>query len=66
MCPGVSFALPILHMTLANLLHGFEIDRPSEELLDMEESVGITSIKKNPLEVLVTPRLPIQVYEAIP
>ncbi|XP_038899384.1 cytochrome P450 CYP82D47-like [Benincasa hispida] len=63
MCPGISFALQLMHLTLANLLHGFEISRPSKELLDMEESVGMTSIKKNPLKVVLTPRLSAQVYE---
>ena len=63
MCPGISFALQVLHLTLANLLHGFEIRRPSKELLDMEESAGMTSIRKNLLEAVITPRLPAQVYE---
>lgn len=63
MCPGISFALQVMHLTLANLLHGFNISRPSEELLNMEESAGMTSIRKNPLEVILTPRLPAQVYE---
>ncbi|XP_022138580.1 cytochrome P450 CYP82D47-like [Momordica charantia] len=62
MCPGISFALQVIHLTLANLLHGFKIDRPSEEPLDMEESVGLTSVRKAPLEVVLTPCLPAQVY----
>lgn len=61
MCPGISFALQIMHLTLANLLHGFEIERPSKELLNMEESAGMTSIKKDPLQVILTPRLQPQV-----
>lgn len=63
MCPGISFALQIMHLTLANLLHGFEIERPSKELLNMEESAGMTSIKKDPLQVILTPRLQPQVYD---
>ncbi|KAA0032725.1 cytochrome P450 CYP82D47-like [Cucumis melo var. makuwa] len=63
MCPGISFALQVMHLALANLLHGFEISRPSKEFLDMEESAGMTSIRKNPLEVVLTPRLPPHVYE---
>ena len=62
MCPAISFALQIIYLTLSNFLHGFEIDRPSEELLDMEESVGLTSLKKTPLEVVLTPRLPPHLY----
>ncbi|XP_038905158.1 cytochrome P450 CYP82D47-like [Benincasa hispida] len=57
-CLGISFALQVIHLTLANLLHEFEIDRPSKDLLDMEESFGLTSTKKSPLEVVLTPRLP--------
>ncbi|KAL4387371.1 hypothetical protein GQ457_09G008610 [Hibiscus cannabinus] len=30
MCPGVSFALQILQLTLANLLNWFEFETPSE------------------------------------
>lgn len=62
MCPAISFALQIIHLTLSNFLHGFEIDRPSEELLDMEESIGLTSLKKTPLQVVLTPRLPSQAF----
>lgn len=52
-----------MHLTFANLLHGFKIDRPSKELLDMEESVGMTSTRKTPLKVVLTPRLSAQFYE---
>ncbi|KAL0553575.1 hypothetical protein IC582_007475 [Cucumis melo] len=62
MCPGVSFANQVMHLTLANLLHGFEIRRPSQELINMEEKVGLTSMKTTPLEIFLTPRLPAQVY----
>ncbi|XP_022935743.1 cytochrome P450 CYP82D47-like [Cucurbita moschata] len=63
MCPGISFALQLMHLTLASLLHEFEIGRPSQELLNMDEGFGITVLKKTPLEVVLSPRLPIQVYE---
>ncbi|CAK9317207.1 unnamed protein product [Citrullus colocynthis] len=62
-CTGISFSLQIMHLTLANLLHGFKIDRPSKELLDMEESVGTTSTRKTPLKVVLTQRLSAQFYE---
>ncbi|KAH9753333.1 Xanthotoxin 5-hydroxylase CYP82C4 [Citrus sinensis] len=57
MCPGVSFALQIMQLTLASLLHGFDIAIPSNEPLDMEEGLGLTLEKSTPLEVLVAPRL---------
>lgn len=63
MCPGISFALQVMYVTLANLLHMFEVGRPSEELLDMEEGIGITCVRKNSLQIVLTPRLPSEVYE---
>ncbi|XP_022935741.1 cytochrome P450 CYP82D47-like [Cucurbita moschata] len=63
MCPGISFALQFMHLTLANLLQNFEIERPSEELLDMEEGFGSTVPRKIPLEVVLSPSLSNQVYE---
>ncbi|XP_038903388.1 cytochrome P450 CYP82D47-like [Benincasa hispida] len=62
-CPGISFALQIMPLVLANFIHGFEIVRPSKELLDMEESVGLISVRKDPLEVVLTPRLSAQDYK---
>lgn len=61
-CPGISFALQVLHLTLARLLHSFEFATPSNEVVDMTESPGLTIPKATPLEVLITPRLPAQLY----
>ncbi|KAJ1387943.1 Cytochrome P450 [Sesbania bispinosa] len=61
-CPGMSFALLVLHLTLARLLHAFEFATPSHEPVDMTESPGLTIPKATPLEVLLTPRLPAQLY----
>ncbi|MBA0661194.1 hypothetical protein Goklo_005515, partial [Gossypium klotzschianum] len=57
MCPGVSFSLQILFFTLANVLHWFEFETPSNEAVDMREALGITNSKATPLEVHITPRL---------
>ncbi|KGN59913.1 cytochrome P450 CYP82D47 [Cucumis sativus] len=62
-CPAISFALQMIHLTLANLLHGFKIGRPSQELVDMEESCGLASGRKAPLKVVLTPQLPAYAYE---
>lgn len=62
MCPGVSFALQVVHLTLASLLHAFEIVTPSGEPVDMAENVGLTNLKASPLDVQLTPRLPAQAY----
>ncbi|OAY25458.1 cytochrome P450 CYP82D47-like [Manihot esculenta] len=35
MCPGVSFALQVLNLTLARLLHGFELRTVSDSPVDM-------------------------------
>ena len=62
MCPGVSFALHIMQLTLASLLHGFDIATPHNEAVDMREQVGLTNIKASPLQVLLTPRLSPYLY----
>ncbi|XP_038716474.1 cytochrome P450 CYP82D47-like [Tripterygium wilfordii] len=62
MCPGVLFALQVLRLTLANLLHGFDFETPNGEPVDMTESNGLTILKESPLEVLVAPRLQGHLY----
>ncbi|XP_028802957.1 cytochrome P450 CYP82D47-like [Neltuma alba] len=57
MCPGVSFALLMMQLTLANLLHGFDIATPHNEAVDMREQVGLTNVKASPLHVRLAPRL---------
>ncbi|TYI21122.1 hypothetical protein ES332_A06G015400v1 [Gossypium tomentosum] len=64
MCPGVSFALQVLQLTLANVLHWFEFETPSDEAIDMREAPGLTSPKATPLEVYISPRLPTFVYNS--
>ncbi|KAE8691730.1 RuvB-like 1 [Hibiscus syriacus] len=45
MCPGVSFAFRTMQLTLANVLHWFEFETPSSEVVDMREAGGVTSPK---------------------
>ncbi|ESR36373.1 hypothetical protein CICLE_v10028201mg [Citrus x clementina] len=61
-CPGISFALQVLHLTLARLLHAFELGTVSDTLVDMRESPGMTVPKATALEVTLTPRLPSKLY----
>ncbi|XP_021766092.1 cytochrome P450 CYP82D47-like [Chenopodium quinoa] len=61
-CPGISFALSVMQFTLANLLHGFDISIPLDETVDMTEGFGITNLKTTPLEVILTHRLPSNLY----
>ncbi|KAJ4964353.1 hypothetical protein NE237_024292 [Protea cynaroides] len=63
--PGFSFALQTILMTLARLLHGFNLQTPSDLPVDMTEATGITMSKKNPLEVLLSPRLPSHLHEQL-
>lgn len=56
-CPGISLALNVVHLTLASLLHNFEVTKPSNEDVDMTESPGLNNLKATPLEVFLTPRL---------
>lgn len=61
-CPGISFGLQVVHLTLASILHSFEILNPSNEPIDMTENFGLTNNKATPLEVLIKPRLPSHCY----
>ncbi|GKD67601.1 cytochrome P450 [Tanacetum coccineum] len=62
MCVGASFALTILHFTLASLIQAFELSKPSKDPVDMSKSVGLTNIKDFPLEVILGPRLSVDMY----
>ncbi|XP_061374459.1 cytochrome P450 CYP82D47-like [Gastrolobium bilobum] len=62
-CPGASLALRVVHLTLARLLHSFNVASPPNQVVDMTESIGLTNLKATPLEVLLTPRLNTKLYE---
>ncbi|XP_031281527.1 cytochrome P450 CYP82D47-like [Pistacia vera] len=62
MCPGVSFGLQVMQLTLASLLHDFEFLTPFDEPVDMKEGIGMTLVKIAPLEILLTPRLSPSLY----
>ncbi|CAI0435327.1 unnamed protein product [Linum tenue] len=52
MCPGMHMGLAIVHLTLANLLYGFDWGMPvgmERQDLDMEVILGLTMHKKNAL-----------------
>ncbi|RVW61141.1 Cytochrome P450 82C4 [Vitis vinifera] len=61
-CPGISFALEMTHLTLARLLHGFELGVVADSPVDMTEGPGLTAPKATPLEVTIVPRLPFELY----
>ncbi|KAJ9674580.1 hypothetical protein PVL29_023865 [Vitis rotundifolia] len=56
-CTGIAFALQMLHLTLANFLQAFDFSTPSNALVDMRESLGLTNMKSTPIEVLISPRM---------
>ncbi|KAK2660429.1 hypothetical protein Ddye_006962 [Dipteronia dyeriana] len=62
MCPGMSFALQVLQLTLASLIHGFDLETQSNEAVDTSEGIGLTLVKASPLEVLLCPRLSPSLY----
>ena len=70
-CPGISFALQMVHLALASFLQMYDISIPfyqkkkkkndisipSNAKVDTTETVGLTNNKATPLEVLIKPRL---------
>ncbi|XP_038718529.1 cytochrome P450 CYP82D47-like [Tripterygium wilfordii] len=62
MCPGISFALQVMELALANMLHGFDFATLNGEPVDMTEDNGFVTLRATPLEALISPRLPGHVY----
>ncbi|XP_073109515.1 cytochrome P450 71A1-like [Elaeis guineensis] len=59
-CPGIGFAIPTIELALANLLHHFDWELPDEmqgESLDMSESAGLATHKKENLFLVAKPRV---------
>nr|GMC66060.1 molybdenum cofactor sulfurase [Ipomoea batatas] len=50
-CPGIQLSLQTLHISLATLLHCFDFALPSDEKIDMSESVGLINVKATPLKI---------------
>ncbi|KAL3650053.1 hypothetical protein CASFOL_006456 [Castilleja foliolosa] len=63
MCPGVSFALHVVHLGLARFLQGFCVSTPMNRLVDMREGKGLALPKVKPLVVALVPRLTRELYE---
>ncbi|XP_019155271.1 PREDICTED: cytochrome P450 CYP82D47-like isoform X1 [Ipomoea nil] len=63
MCPGISLALRVLELAMANLIHSFDLKRISNEAIDMTESAGLINSKTTPLYAFLTPRLPSHLYD---
>ncbi|KAF9600195.1 hypothetical protein IFM89_005019 [Coptis chinensis] len=63
MCPGLGFALNVIHLVLARLLHSFDLATPLNAKVDMTETSSVTNYKGTPLQVLLTPRLKSTLYD---
>ncbi|KAK9944739.1 hypothetical protein M0R45_010291 [Rubus argutus] len=61
-CPGITFAFQVIHLTLARLIQGFELGTPMDKAVDMTEGLGITMPRATSLEVILTPRLASRLY----
>ncbi|GKB56449.1 cytochrome P450 CYP82D47-like protein [Tanacetum coccineum] len=65
MCPGAFFAIKTLHFTLASLLQGLVLAKPSKDPVDISENVELTTNMKDfPREVLLSPSLSGSLYYA--
>ncbi|KAM3326191.1 xanthotoxin 5-hydroxylase CYP82C4 [Capsicum chacoense] len=65
MCPGLMFGTQVVHLTLAKLLHGYNISMPREEPVDLSEGLGIALPKLKPLQLLISPRLAGELYQIL-
>ncbi|GAB4841455.1 hypothetical protein Ancab_039709 [Ancistrocladus abbreviatus] len=64
-CPGITLAQQVLHLTMARLLQGFNLSKPTETPIDMAEAQGVNLFKVIPLEVVLTPRLNPKLYQEL-
>ncbi|OAE25045.1 hypothetical protein AXG93_1939s1020 [Marchantia polymorpha subsp. ruderalis] len=65
LCPGMNLGLVSVAYTLAQLVHACSISLPEGLTpldVDVEETFGLTVRKRNPLNLLLTRRLPSDVY----
>ncbi|KAA3458536.1 cytochrome P450 82G1-like [Gossypium australe] len=64
-CPGMTFGLQVVHLTVSKLIQGFDIRVAEGTAVDMEEGLGLALPKLNPLEVVLSPRLGTEFYECL-
>ena len=64
-CPGMTFGMQVVHLTLARLLQGFDISTKGGAPVDMSEGLGVALPKQNTLEIMLKPRLPLELYECL-
>ncbi|KAM0951522.1 putative cytochrome P450 [Dioscorea sansibarensis] len=64
LCPGISMALHVMHLTLARLIQGFELKPMSNVPADLLEGVFSLTSYSAPLMVEIAPRLSSQLYQS--
>ncbi|KAL4597097.1 hypothetical protein ACB092_12G211000 [Castanea dentata] len=61
-CPGLTFGMQVVHSALARLLQVFDIMTVGGAEVDMREGSGLDLPKVDPLNVILKPRLPKELY----
>ncbi|KAJ8618496.1 hypothetical protein MRB53_014682 [Persea americana] len=65
-CPGISFALQVIHLVLAHVIHGFDLavptDAPFKTAQAQAQAWSLGSPKSDPIKVHFNPRLSPELY----
>ncbi|PKI62214.1 hypothetical protein CRG98_017396 [Punica granatum] len=61
-CPGMWLGYRLVQLSLARLLHGFDLVNPTNKPIDMAEAPSQTLAKAIPVEIILIPRLDTGVY----
>jgi cytochrome P450 family 82 subfamily G polypeptide 1 len=61
-CPGIAYGLEVVHLALARVLQGFDIATVGGMEVDVREGLGIALPKVEPLQLVLKPRLPTDLY----
>ncbi|KAL2461086.1 Cytochrome [Abeliophyllum distichum] len=67
-CPGAQLGINLVTSMLGHLLHHFHWAAPSgmaAEEIDTEESPGLVTYMRTPLQAVPTPRLPAELYKRV-
>ncbi|XP_031404046.1 xanthotoxin 5-hydroxylase CYP82C4-like [Punica granatum] len=56
-CPGMWLGTRLVQLSLARLLHGFELVNPTNKPIDMAEVPSLSLAKATPVEIILIPRL---------
>lgn len=71
-CPGATFGLQVVSLTLARLLQGFDLSAAAAATtedgggaVDMSEGLGVALPRLNPLQIMIKPRLSSKLYQQL-